>query len=65
MRIFETVTDTIVTQLENRVATHEVLLEMFYMYSITLQTPTRYSDSSHVSRNYNPLTLAMACEIRS
>jgi hypothetical protein len=60
--IFETVTDTNMKCLENSMETHKVYLEMFDMYFITYSA-NAYSNSSHVRRNCDSSTLAMAREI--
>jgi hypothetical protein len=47
-------------QLEKSKETHEVNLEMFDVVRlVTLQTLTRYSNSSHVRRNCDSSTLTM------
>jgi hypothetical protein len=53
-------------QCENSMETRDIYLEMSDMCSISYSSKfIQYSNSSHVCRNCDPLTLAMACEIRS
>jgi hypothetical protein len=53
-------------QFENIMETHTVYLYMLKICVplVTLQTSTRYSNYSHVRRNYDSSTLAVASEIR-